>query len=184
MNKDVKKSIYFWSGRLLLSISATGWLLSIYWIKTRYFYDIIDIISSVLGVLFPIMLSGIAVFFLDKGRKDDEADNPNVSSIRNVDMELLPAYLGYFFVALSIPNLYTCIWIYIVILLFSCLTQACYFNPILLLYGYHFYRTETQSGTTVLLILKGKVLRNIGDLEKNKKYIQIHNAAYIEKRKG
>ena len=74
------------------------------------------------------------------------------------DGEFLPTYLGYFFVALSISDLLSLIFIYLILLVFVCLSQTKYFNPIYLLFGYHFYHAATEHGTNIFIVVYGKVI--------------------------
>ena len=76
------------------------------------------------------------------------------------DNEFLPTYLGYFFVSLSISDYITMIYLYLIVFVFTFLSQTQYFNPIFLLFGYHYYHVSTERGTKVFVIKRGKVIRN------------------------
>jgi len=97
------------------------------------------------------------------------------------DNEFLPVYLGYFFVSLSITNWYTMATIYFLVFIFTYLSQTQYFNPIYLLFGYHYYHILTTQGTRVFVIKKGKVIRN----KKNiffEHLRRINDTTFIERR--
>lgn len=64
----------------------------------------------------------------------------------------LPSYLGYFFVALSINHFETLAFIFTILFLFTFYSQTLYFNPLFLLFGYHFYYLTTVNKTKVLMI--------------------------------
>ncbi|MCD8089077.1 MAG: hypothetical protein LUD81_00335 [Clostridiales bacterium] len=99
------------------------------------------------------------------------------------DSDFLPVYLGYFFVALSINDFYTLIVVFLIVFIFTHYTQAMYFNPIFLIFGYHFYKTTTQHGTKIFLIIKGRVIRNVADINfTNLK--RLNDTTYIGKREG
>lgn len=59
----------------------------------------------------------------------------------------------------------TLCFVYAIVFVFTFLTQTQYFNPIFLLFGYHFYHITTEQGTKAFLIAKGKVIRNAKDVE-------------------
>jgi hypothetical protein len=117
----------------------------------------------------PIVLSlatiGIAKFI--------EPEKLNVcEEFSLADNEFLPTYLGYFFVSLSINDDITMVILYVIIFLFTFLSQAQYFNPIFLLFGYHYYHILTPKGTRVFVIAHGKVIRN-------KKFMNFQNLRRI-----
>ena len=76
------------------------------------------------------------------------------------DNEFISIYLGYFFVALSVPDDVTMLFLYGIIFIFTFLSQTQYFNPLYLLFGYHYYHVLTAQGTRVFVIARGKVIRN------------------------
>ena len=126
--------------RLLLTANATFWMVVVYGIKEQWSYRIFSpgIISAIL-ILIPVILS-LVLLLCSKA--------------------FLPVYLGYFFVALSINNLTTLCYIYAIVFVFTFVTQAQYFNPAFLLFGYHFYHVTTMRSTKVFVIAKGTVIRN------------------------
>ena len=78
------------------------------------------------------------------------------------DNEFLPTYLGYF-----------------IVFVFTFLSQTQYFNPIYLLFGYHYYHILTEQGTQVFVITKGSVIRNKTNITfKNLK--RINDTTYIQ----
>lgn len=132
--------------KILLNISSTSLLLSIYFIKSQYyildltwFYRVIpnhwiEPISK-LSLLFYFLIPFIAtatVLWLSKYLGRDEFKQGEVKELEYVNDNFLPSYLGYFFVALSIPdnNLFLLFVMYgIIFLLVSC-SKSFYFNPV------------------------------------------------------
>ncbi|MFD1690481.1 hypothetical protein ACFSHR_00005 [Azotobacter chroococcum] len=105
--------------------------------------------------LVPVALTGLSIWlsaFLGK----DEFRHGDLSSIEHANNSFLPSYLGYFFVALSISNRETLVFVYGVLFIFTLLSQALYFNPLFLLYGYEFYNVTTRNGATIFLISRNK----------------------------
>ena len=105
--------------------------------------------------LVPVLLTGLSILLSPLLGKDG-FDKGSIESIEHANNSFLPSYLGYFFVALSIPNYETLVFVYTVLFIFTFLSQALYFNPLFLLFGYEFYNIKTQSGTAIFLISRYK----------------------------
>lgn len=151
-----------WFFRLLLTTGATFWMVIVYAIKEHWTFCIFP--TEVVGVslmLVPIVLSGI-LLFLSKFFDWDSIQNCTECVL--ADNDFLPVFLGYFFVALSINDFITLSFIYTIVFIFTFLTQTQYFNPVFLLFGYHFYYVATAHETKVFLIVKGKIIRNVQDV--------------------
>ena len=143
--------------RLLLSISASGLVVSIYLIKEgiTFFPLSYAVLSYAVYLLIPVGLAGLWLWIshcLPKCGFESEIQEVELAS-----HSFLPNYLGYFFVALSVPNLSTLSIVYAVILVFTHLSQALSFNPIFLLFGYQFYFITGADGTKVFLITRQKM---------------------------
>ena len=94
-------------------------------------------------------------------------------------ISFLPSYLGYFFVALSINNWETLSFVYGVLFIFTYLSQALYFNPLFLLFGFEFYNIKTKNGTAIFLISRNKYKKpNEIDIEKAHR---INNYTFLER---
>jgi hypothetical protein len=61
-------------------------------------------------------------------------------------------------------NLKVLLFTYPLILLFASATDICFYNPALLILGYHYHRVETELGTRLLIISK-RVLRSTKDAD-------------------
>lgn len=149
--------------RLILTVSATFWIVIVFGIKERWTFCILSTgMVSVVLMLVPIVLSGVSLW-LSKFFDKDSVKQCKECVL--ADNDFLPVYLGYFFVALSINDVSTLCCIYAIIFVFTFLTQTQYFNPVFLLFRYHFYHVVTSNGTKVFLIVRGKVIRNVSDVE-------------------
>ncbi len=149
--------------RFILTANATSWMVVIYGIKEQWSLWVIpDWGTGLVLLLIPIVLSLVSIalsgFFGHDGMR-------SCQECVLADHEFLPVYLGYFFVALSINNCMTLCFVYAIVFVFTFLTQTQYFNPIFLLFGYHFYHITTEQGTKAFLIAKRKVIRNAKDAE-------------------
>ena len=116
--------------RALLAFVSTFWLVVIYIINDDDLCFCHRVLATTVCLAIPILLSWFSLqisSFLG-------TDSPGkLLDIHLADGEFLPTYLGYFFVALSISDLLSLIFIYLILLVFVYLSQTQYFNPINLL---------------------------------------------------
>jgi len=156
--------------RILLTFSSTSFFLVIYLIKEKYLikWELISLklsiipefVSFITYLLIPIFLTIIRIF-LSKFLDDDNMEMIGKESVI-IDVELannafLPSYLGYFFVALSVTECSTLMYVFAILFLFTFLSQTLYFNPLFLLFGYHFYYVTTINRVKRLLITREKL---------------------------
>ena len=68
------------------------------------------------------------------------AESPvvNCKEFNLADGEFLPIYLGYFFVSVGVSEHFTMAVVYLIVFVFTFLSQTQYYNPIYLLFGYHY----------------------------------------------
>lgn len=165
--------------KLLLSFNATAWMLIVYCVKESktlfglhpHLFDVLLVISVLLTTLLSLVLSKLfGNESIHKCRELSLADN-----------DFLPVYLGYFFVALSVTNNYTMLVVYAIVFVFTFLSQTQYFNPLFLLFGYHYYHVVSEHGTHMFIIKHGKVIRRTEDLELIN-LRRINDTTYIERR--
>ena len=96
------------------------------------------------------------------------------------DNDFLPIYLGYFFVSLSIENNITMIILYAIVFMFTFLSQTQYFNPIFLLFGYHYYYVLTPRGFKIFVIAHGPIKRNETNVQ-FENLRRLNDTTFIEK---
>lgn len=162
--------------RVLLTINATSWMLIMYAIKKQWTVWELPVWGcSLLLILIPILLSLVSlVGFSLFG--DDHLSKCQEFSL--ADNEFLPIYLGYFFLAAGIDSETLILWVYAMVFVFTFLSQTQYFNPIYLLFNYHYYHVLTQEGTRVFVLVRGKVIRN-KDAMHFHKLKRINDTTYI-----
>ena len=167
--------------RIFLAINATSWMYVVYYIKCgKTFLGFTEWICSLILLFIPMVLSWISLKFL-KFFGDDTLNECQEFSL--ADNEFLPTYLGYFFVSLSVPNDSVMVYLYFIVFVFTFLSQTQYFNPIFLVFGYHYYHILTKQGTRVFVITKGNVFRNKNDIVfENLK--RINDTTYIQFKEG
>lgn len=144
--------------RFLLTLNATLWMIVVYALKAEWTYQSIPAWGIALLILcIPILLSALSIGIASKLGSDSIY---GCSECSLADQEFLPVYLGYFFISLSVPDDITMLFLYIIVFVFTFISQTQYFNPIFLLFGYHYYHVLTPQGTKVFIIARGKVIRN------------------------
>ena len=165
--------------KLLLTINATSWMLVIYAIKEKWTIALIPFWVLHIGLVFLIILLSWLSLLLSKSFGKEVLTKYDEFSL--ADHEFLPVYLGYFFVSLSVPDCYTMAAVYFLVFIFTYLSQTQYFNPIYLLFGYHYYHILTPKGTKVFVIKKGKVIRSREDIDFHN-LRRINDTTFIERR--
>jgi hypothetical protein len=148
--------------RLLLTVSATSLLIIIFLVQKGYtlYYllpsyaglkSLSPFISYLAYIFVPVLLTGISIS-LSRWLGKDGFSAGDVVEIAHANNSFLPSYLGYFFVALSVPNWDVLIVVYGMLFIFTFSSQALYFNPLFLLYRFEFYNVTTRNGASVFLI--------------------------------
>lgn len=175
--------------RLLLTFNATSLLAIIFLVQKGYtlklFFEskpwlalLPNAVSYLVYFFVPLFLTGLSIFVSSRLGKDGFKKGC-VESIEHANNSFLPSYLGYFFVALSIGNWETLWFVYGVLFIFTYLSQALYFNPLFLIFGYEFYNIKTKNGTTVFLISRHQY-KKPDEIDISVAY-RINNYTFIER---
>jgi hypothetical protein len=112
--------------------------------------------SWMIFILIPIILTALS-FLIALQLPKDTLNGSSVTEIELANNNFLPTYLGYFFVSLGINDIPTLIIVFSIIYVFTCLSQTLYFNPIFLIFGFHFYFIKTKSNVKIFLITQKKL---------------------------
>lgn len=168
--------------RCLLTLNATILLAFIYIVKCKVYIEKIGVYSIVI-YLFIIMvftfvcLLGIVIFPIFPC---DSLENIQAISLANDTY--MPSYLGYFFVALSIPDKEWLVFgiVFAVIFVFTYFSQSLYFNPLFLLLGYNFYYVSSQNRARIFVISKKKDICSAKEINFNL-LSRINNFTFIDK---
>jgi hypothetical protein len=176
--------------RVLLTFNATSLLVIIFSVQKEYtigkflpklcFIEggVPDFISYLIYLMIPVLLTGLSILLSSK-LGNDSFEKGNVVSVEHANNSFLPSYLGYFFVALSVGNVQTLCFVYGLLFVFTFLSQALYFNPLFLIFGFEFYNITTKNGVAIFLISR-KQYRMPDDIEISKAY-RINNYTLIER---
>lgn len=148
--------------RVLLTFNATSLLVIIFLVQKGYtlghffkgfiYLDkLVNAVSYGVYLSVPIIFTLLSIVLSSKLGKDRFAAG-DIVSIEHANNSFLPSYLGYFFVALSVSNEETLVFVYGLLFVFTFLSQALYFNPLFLLFGFEFYNITTKNGASIFLI--------------------------------
>lgn len=148
-----------WSYKLLLTFNATSLILVVYFIKDRYYFNFLGDfplwVSYIVCMLIPVVTTGVSLLLKNFLSYDSIENQP--LDIEQANNSFLPSYLGYFFVALSVPTTEALWFIYFILFVFTFCSQAMYFNPIFLIFGYQFYNITTASNIKIFLISRKQI---------------------------
>lgn len=149
--------------QFILTANATSWMIVVYGISKQWSFWFFPVwLTGFILLSIPVLLSLFSIkltLFLGHDRIND------CEECILADQDFLSIYLGYFFIALSINDFITLCFVYVITFLFTFLTKNQYFNPIFLLFGYHFYNIVTAQGTRVFVIARGRVIRNAKNIQ-------------------
>jgi hypothetical protein len=146
--------------KLFLAFNSTYLIIVVYLINKNFVLILLankpNYYSHLIFVLIPVLLTLLS-FLLLNFLDDDEIKKENILEVELANNTFLPTYLGYFFVSLSISNLETLIFIFLIIYVFTFLSQTLYFNPIFLLFRYNFYFLTNSDNVKIFLITKRQI---------------------------
>lgn len=175
--------------RLLLTFNATSLLVIVFFVQKGltlkcifeskpWLAQLPNAVSYAVYFCVPILLTGLSILLSSRLGKD-EFKMGTIQSIEHANNSFLPSYLGYFFVALSVGNWETLCFVYGVLFLFTFLSQALYFNPLFLIFGYEFYNIKTKNGTAIFLISRHQY-KKPDEIDISVAY-RINNYTFIER---
>ena len=174
--------------KLLLTFNATSLIIVVYLVKSQYnlssFFSLAtysNYISYFAFVLLPLLLTFLSLVI----SKYLSSDNISIGTIKNIEQAnnaFLPSYLGYFFVALSVPYCDTLVFIFSILFVFTFLSQTLYFNPLFLIFGFQFYYITTTNEIKIFIITR-KILKD-PKLTEFQKLRRINNFTFIDLEKN
>lgn len=165
--------------KLLLTINATSWMGVIYAIKEGWTIGKIPVwLFGIILLVIPVILSVFSLLLTKKFGKESLTECTEVSL---ADGEFLPVYLGYFFVSVGVSENLTMLIVFVIVFVFTFISQTQYFNPIFLLFGYHYYHILTRNGTKIFVMKRGNVARKASELSLVN-LRRINDTTFIERR--
>ncbi|OQP62912.1 hypothetical protein A3860_26000 [Niastella vici] len=176
--------------RLFLTFNATSLILVVFLVKEKkvinnispYLSNFPHWVSYILYFILPVLLTLLSLIvskFLADDNIEAEEGKSVIKEVEQANNAYLPSYLGYFFVALSVPQYETLIFVFAILFLFTFLSQTLYFNPLFLVFGYHFYYLTTETNIKIFLITK----KNLKDPSKLNfpKLKRVNDFTFIDK---
>lgn len=146
--------------QLFLAFNSTWLIVVVFLVKENYQLKFLNQYSSYYSwsifIIFPILLTALS-FLIAINLPKDKLVGSSVKEIELANNNFLPTYLGYFFVSLGIDKVPTLVVVFLIIYVFTVLSQTLYFNPIFLIFGYHFYFIKTAGNVKIFLITKTKL---------------------------
>jgi len=145
--------------QLFLTLNATSLIIVIFLVKEQTTLPVLskypNWVSYLTFLAVPVMLTGISLL-LTRFLSDDSIEG-GIKDLEQANNAYLPSYLGYFFVALSVPYEETLIFVFILLFMFTFFSQTLYFNPLFLFWGNHFYYLTTDKNVKIFLITKKRI---------------------------
>jgi len=175
--------------RFLLTFNATSLLVIIFLIQKGYTLGYFfpeyppllewpNAYSYLIYLLLPVLFTWLSILLSSLLGKDS-FEQGSVTNIEHANNSFLPSYLAYFFVALSINNWETLAFVFGILFIFTFLSQALYFNPLFLLFGFEFYNITTKNGAAIFLI-SHQCYKTPADIEIAAAH-RINNYTFIER---
>ena len=120
-------------------------------------------VSCVVYFLFVVYCTALSML-LARCLSNDQIAAGSITTVETANDAFLPSYLGYFFVALSVPDPDTFVYLFGMIFIFIFFSKISYLNPIFLIFGYKFFYLTDTSGLKIVVITK-KELKVPNDVE-------------------
>ncbi|CDU06701.1 hypothetical protein BCV44_04615 [Vibrio cyclitrophicus] len=151
------------------------------WENLSSFVEFLPKFVSFLCYFLVVILFTWIGLLLTRFLGDENIPSTDVKSIEPANDTFLPSYLGYFFVALSISDFDTFIYVFGLIFIFVFFSKISYFNPIFLLFKLKFFYVTNGSGTKIVLITR-KDLKEPNDVVFDQ-LKRINNYTFISREK-
>lgn len=116
---------------------------------------------SIIAGFVCLLLGAIALWVIDFSSNNLERLPITIKKAKSSDKEVIGFFLAYalplIFKGSSEPDFGSWIMVFVMLLFVLWSTHAMHANPILGIFGFHYYEVETVDGITFLLITKKKI---------------------------
>lgn len=129
----------------------------------EFLTESITYIVYVIYLIVLLILSFFSIRFSFKYLDQDVIERSKVEEFEQANDFYLPIYLGYAFVAISLPTLKSFLLFFLLMLVVLSRTRFFYFNPIFLVLGYKFYYIKQLDNSKILVVSK-KEIKTIDEL--------------------
>lgn len=123
----------------------------------KFITESVTYIAYVIYLIALLFLSFFSIRFSLKYLDQDVIERKKVKEFEQANDFYLPIYLGYAFVAISLPTFKSFLLFFVLMLIVLARTRFFYFNPIFLVLGYKFYFIKHIDDSKVLVISKRKI---------------------------
>lgn len=154
--------------RLFLTTSSVSFFVIVFMIYNEiyfYKYELGDWWHIIIGVylLIPFIATFISLLLCKLLSHDTIGSAKSIETSNN---DFLANYLAFFFVALSIEDKSMVLFwvIFGMTVIFTFVSRVSYFNPMFLIFGFHFYYVQTSDEVKVMVISRRK-LKKPSDFE-------------------
>lgn len=164
--------------RFIFTLISTSWIWVVYGIQKRWTLPHNCFMFTAMAmILIPMLLTLIWLFVAEKFFSSENISG-GCEDIEEAQNDFLSDYLGYFFIGIGIDDYKVLIMMYLIIFIFTFLSQRKFFNPLLLLMGYKYYNITTTNGIKMFLISR-KELRSSDEVEFDS-LRRINDMSYID----
>lgn len=194
---------------LVVTMSSTSVIIPIYFIKIRYTFfhspscitisdNLLFIIHVFVYMAIPILLTLLGFWMMKKMGTNDELKKSNgckenLFRITPAETSNLPTYLGYFFIALSIPGVVVAgaheqpSWpilfaVYFILNGLLALSEKSFFNPLVMI-RYNFYNVLVNDQVEILVISRKDIEKDEGDEVEFPHLLKVTETIFIDKDK-
>lgn len=129
----------------------------------KFITESVTYVAYVIYLIALLVLSFFSIKFSLKYLDQDVIEREKVKEFEQANDFYLPIYLGYAFVAISLPTLKSFLLFFVLMLIVLARTRFFYFNPIFLVLGYKFYFIKQIDDSKILVISK-KEIKTIDEL--------------------
>ena len=129
----------------------------------KFITESVTYIAYVIYFIALLFLSFFSIKFSFKYLDQDVIERKKVKEFDQANDFYLPIYLGYAFVAISLPTLKSFLLFFVLMLVVLARTRFFYINPIFLVLGYEFYFIKQIDDSKSLVISK-KEIKTIDEL--------------------
>lgn len=164
-----------------LTLNALSLMVLIYIVKSPELNNIIVLdylpLRLFIGIGFVIFSLVITKYLLVLQKHLSRDDVNNISSTNSADSKFLPVYLGYFFVALSLPDWKTFSIVFVILFILIFISQTEYYNPLFYFFGYRFYTVTYSRSMKIYLISNVDIIHS--DSQSFENIRRINDYTYI-----
>lgn len=152
----------------------------------KFITESVTYVAYVIYFIALLFLSFFSIRFSLKYLDQDVIERKKVKEFEQANDFYLPIYLGYAFVAISLPTLKSFLLFFVLMLIVLARTRFFYFNPIFLVLGYKFYFIKQIDDSKILVISKKEIKTvdelfedSIGDIGDNIALTRINDYTFL-----